>query len=190
MSMSGASIRDVGRHAIRLRLARVAFERFCLRGFGRVTFDELADAAGVSRSTFLRYFRTKEDAVLFVFDLVGETVAAAFGSDEGGEPGHRCRTAVRTAAAQLLRETPELQAVMDLIRSTPELQAGLLAKQALWWETALPVVLAATPDEDEAVVEARLASGLACLNVALRRWSSDSEDDLQAILDRALTAVR
>ncbi|WP_225858877.1 TetR family transcriptional regulator [Streptomyces albicerus] len=65
--MSGAartSTRDIARAAIRAELAQVAFELFRRQGFDKVTFDGLAKAAGVSRSTFLRYFGTKEDAVL------------------------------------------------------------------------------------------------------------------------------
>lgn len=183
MMSSGASIRDVGRHAIRLSLARVAFERFCLQGFGQVTFDELAAAAGVSRSTFLRHFRTKEDAVLFVFDPVGATVAARI------EAGDEAGAAVRAAADLLVRDVPELHAVLELVRDTPELRAGLSAKREHWLATALPVALAAAPDADEVVVEARLAAALACLDVALRRWGSGDHAELGVLLDRALSVA-
>lgn len=68
MSAAPIGTREISRHAVRAELARVAFNRFCLTGFNQVTFADLSKAAGVSRSTFLRYFGTKEDVVLFVFD--------------------------------------------------------------------------------------------------------------------------
>lgn len=47
----------------RARVERAALDLFTLRGFEQVTTDEVADAAGISRRTFFRYFATKADAV-------------------------------------------------------------------------------------------------------------------------------
>jgi AcrR family transcriptional regulator len=185
MSTSSASIRDVGRHAIRLNLARVAFEQFCLQGFGRVTFDELAAAAGVSRSTFLRHFRTKEDAVLFVFDPIGRVVASALEDGDSPAGAGRLRAAVLAAAEHVARETPELPELMRLVTATPDLTAGLLAKQALWLEDALPAAVAASPG-DEVTVEARVAAAFACLTVALRAWDPATGEPLASTVERAL----
>lgn len=69
--------RGIARAAVRAELAQVAFDLFRRNGFDKVTLDDLASAAGISRSTFLRYFRTKEDAVLGGFDAQGEKLAAA-----------------------------------------------------------------------------------------------------------------
>ncbi|MGY1742313.1 MULTISPECIES: mycofactocin system transcriptional regulator [unclassified Blastococcus] len=47
----------------RARLEQVALELFAAEGFERVTADEIAEAAGISRRTFFRWFPTKADAV-------------------------------------------------------------------------------------------------------------------------------
>src|SRR4051812_14188247 len=47
----------------RARVERAALDLFTLRGFEHVTTDEVADAAGISRRTFFRYYATKADAV-------------------------------------------------------------------------------------------------------------------------------
>lgn len=188
MSTSSASIRDVGRHAIRLNLARVAFEQFCLQGFARVTFDELATAAGVSRSTFLRHFRTKEDAVLFIFDPVGHVVASVLEDDTAGVGTERLRHAVHAAVTHVSDQTPELLAVMQLVTSTSELKAGLLAKQSLWLDDALPAAIAAMPGDD-VTTEARLAAAFAGITVALRVWSTDADQTLTSIMERALVPL-
>jgi mycofactocin system transcriptional regulator len=49
--------------AVRARVERAALDLFTLRGFDAVTADEVADAAGISRRTFFRYYPTKADAV-------------------------------------------------------------------------------------------------------------------------------
>ena len=48
---------------VRSRLVEAAFARFTADGFEATTVDQIADAAGVSRRTFFRYFDTKEDVV-------------------------------------------------------------------------------------------------------------------------------
>lgn len=46
------------------------------RGFSRVTVDELAERAGVSKRTIYRYFKNKEDIVHFILkDLLSVTEA-------------------------------------------------------------------------------------------------------------------
>jgi mycofactocin system transcriptional regulator len=47
----------------RARVERAALDLFTRRGFENVTTDEVADAAGISRRTFFRYYATKADAV-------------------------------------------------------------------------------------------------------------------------------
>jgi mycofactocin system transcriptional regulator len=47
----------------RARVERAALDLFSTRGFENVTTDEVADAAGISRRTFFRYYATKADAV-------------------------------------------------------------------------------------------------------------------------------
>jgi AcrR family transcriptional regulator len=61
---------------IRERLAEAAFTQFNQRGFDATTVDQIADAAGVSRRTFFRYFKTKEDAIFPEHDRLRAIVAA------------------------------------------------------------------------------------------------------------------
>jgi TetR/AcrR family transcriptional regulator, regulator of mycofactocin system len=55
---------DRRRRLVALDIEAIALELFAESGFDAVTVDQIARAAGISESTFFRYFPTKED-VLF-----------------------------------------------------------------------------------------------------------------------------
>jgi TetR/AcrR family transcriptional regulator, regulator of mycofactocin system len=52
----------------RRRIEQAALDLFAREGFEQVTIDQIADAAGIGRRTFFRYFATKADAVWGEFD--------------------------------------------------------------------------------------------------------------------------
>src|SRR5579862_5074315 len=119
-----ASTRDIARAAVRAELAEVALDLFCREGFDNVTTHDVAVAAGVSRSTFQRYFGTKEDAVLGALDARGEQAAAALRARPADEDDW---TAIRRAldsVIDLYRQDPARALTMTpLITGTPALWA-------------------------------------------------------------------
>src|SRR5579859_6638247 len=58
------TLRDLKRRRATEELVRAAIELFASRGYEQTTVADIAAAATQSRSTFFRYFATKED-VLF-----------------------------------------------------------------------------------------------------------------------------
>jgi len=186
------AIRELGRHAVRAELASVAFNRFCLTGFNQVTFADLSQAAGVSRSTFLRYFGTKEDVVLFVFDPVGDVIVDALdASMKGADQWTRLRSATKTAMEFLLADIPHLVTILGLVEQTPALRAHLRDKQAGWRAGIAARLLG---DEEPTAAErlgadVRVAVALECLWISLGRWTMNADDAPRALLDVALDAV-
>jgi AcrR family transcriptional regulator len=180
---------------VRSQLAEVAFEMFRREGFENVTVTDLANAAEVSRSTFLRYFGTKEDAVLYALDAQGETVADALRERPSGEDDWTAlRRALDVAIGQYRHEPAEALAVTRLVRETPALCARRLEKQQ-GWQVALGRALADRSGLDGQGADAleanvRAAAALDCLNIALDHWTaSDGKSDLEALLDRAFGAL-
>lgn len=47
----------------RLTVATAALDLFSVKGYDSTTVDDIAVAAGISRRTFFRQFRAKEDVV-------------------------------------------------------------------------------------------------------------------------------
>ncbi|MET7473363.1 TetR family transcriptional regulator [Streptomyces sp. NPDC005648] len=192
--MTGAArtnTRDIARAAVRAELAQVAFELFRRKGFDKVTVDDLAAAAGVSRSTFLRYFGTKEDAVLGAFDGHDRRVADALRARPADEAEWPALRRALDAVIERYHEDPagSLETTR-LVRDTPALCARHLEKQYTW-RPALSRALAERSGAPEPTLaqSVRAAAALDCLNVALDHWlASDGQEDLVALLDRAFAA--
>ncbi|WP_229712891.1 TetR/AcrR family transcriptional regulator [Streptomyces fuscichromogenes] len=187
------STRAIARAAVQAELGQVAFELFRRDGFEKVTVDDLAAAAGVSRSTFLRYFGTKEDAVLGTADARGERVAEALRA----RPAHEGEwTALRQAlevAIEPYHQDPAASLAMTrLIRDTPALCARQLEKQH-GWRPALARALAERAGSAGAPAIGqwvRASAALDCLNAAVDHWSdSDGRFDLVTLLDEAFAAL-
>jgi AcrR family transcriptional regulator len=187
------STRDIARSAVRAELAQVAFELFRRDGFENVTVNDLAAAAGVSRSTFLRYFGTKEDAVLGAFDAQGDRVADAVRARPADEDDWTAlRQALETALEHYRRDPAGALATTRLVQDTPALCARSLEKQS-GWRPGLATALAERSGPEHPVTlghAVRVAAALDCLNVALDHWTaSDGELDLVALLDEAFAAL-
>lgn len=192
MSTAPIGTREISRHAVRAELARVAFNRFCLTGFDQVTFADLSEAAGVSRSTFLRYFGTKEDVVLFVFDPVGDVIADALDAERGDQDDwSRLRGALESAVRFLVRDVRELVTILGLIEQTPALCARLREKQAGWRPEIVARLqrTASSADGSSVIANVRVAAALEILWIVLGQWSaSDGREDLGDLLDAAFAA--
>lgn len=57
------SFREIKKQRTKQRFIEVARELFVAKGFEGTTVDEIAEATGLSRRTFFRYFKTKESVV-------------------------------------------------------------------------------------------------------------------------------
>lgn len=188
-----ANTREIARAAVRAELGQVAFELFRRKGFDKVTIDDLAEAAGVSRSTFLRYFGTKEDAVLSAFENKGERVADALRARPADEDDWTAlRRAMDTAIASYDQAPDAALSLSRLVRATPALRNRQLEKLH-GWRPALAQALAERAGSASASVAhwVRAAAALDCFNVAVDHWSdSDGELDLVNLLDEAFAALR
>jgi AcrR family transcriptional regulator len=70
------------------RLLAAARESFAERGYGEVNVDELCRAAGISKGSFYRHYRSKDELFLTVAQAAAGEVAEAFRAerDAAGDP--------------------------------------------------------------------------------------------------------
>ena len=192
MATRTPTTREIGRSAVRDQLVRVAFPHFLEHGFDGVTFDALAREAGVSRSTFLRYFPGKEDVVLAVVDPLADAIDDALGTARENETEWRAlRRGLEPVVAFL--DGPEKRLdLMRLIWRTPALYSRLHEKQAAWRPRMVQRLADRPgPPSDDLSRRTRVAAALECLTVAIDAWlAADGRPGLGALLDRTFDAVR
>jgi AcrR family transcriptional regulator len=190
---SAGGTRVIARTAIRTELARVAFEMFGRDGFDKVTITDLAAEAGISRSTFLRYFKTKEDAVLSALDARGEQIADALrGRPADEDDWTALRRAVDVVTEPYHEDPAQSLALTRLIQATPALSNRWRQDRNRLHPSLCQALLdrrnAGGPVPLETSVTA--AAALDCLIIAIDYWvQSDGEQDLDQLLDQAFATL-
>lgn len=159
-------------------------------GFDQVTLDGLAAAAGVSRSTFLRYFGTKEDVVLSAFDPLGDLMTDALRARPASESTLTAlRRALDPVTVHFATRPAEQLALLRLVQGTPALCARLREKHVGWHPRLLAVLTERSPDTSTVVCQVRVAAALDCLTVALEHWvAAECTVPLADLLDEGFGA--
>ncbi|WP_239331672.1 TetR family transcriptional regulator [Frankia sp. CiP3] len=187
------AFRERLRTTVRGDLAQVAVELFLEHGFDAVTVDAIATAAGVSRSTFFRYFQTKEDAVLAHVEARGEQFRQAALARPAGEPALlAARNALTPLIEDMSRNRERSVAINGLIERTPSLRARRIDKQ-LVLRTMLADAMANRMATDPATdLRPALIAGvtLSVFEAAHTAWlSADDDTDLADLVDEAFVTV-
>lgn len=185
-------LRGKARASARAEIAEIAFRVFAERGFDEVTATEVAEAAGISRASFFRYFESKEDAVFVAQEEMGAGVAAALSARPAGEDAWTALRASLDTVLQTYQRSPdEALGRLRLIRCTPNLRVHQLERLAKWKELIGAALAARLGLEDPDVkVEALVGAALGALDAASTRWAaSDGADDLIGLLDEAFAVI-
>jgi AcrR family transcriptional regulator len=185
---------DYKRYAVQQQVSRVALELFFERGFDQITVDEIAKASGMSRTTFFRYFATKEDVVLFGNEQVGMLVLAALKERPTTESAWAAlRAALEKASGRVDMPDGGLRFVQMVI-ATPSIRRRHLEKQRAWHDLLAPEIRRWLPahsgPQPDVRPNALVSAAFACLEAAVEAWAaSDGSADLPALLEQAMGSV-
>jgi len=182
-----------GRPAVTSRdeLAAVALDLFAERGFEQTTLDDLADAAGIGRRTFFRYFASKNDVVYGDFDTALEDLRGRLAATPDDVPlldGIRAAVLAFNALPAGAEEQHRVR--MSLVLHTPALQAHSTLRYAGWRAVVAEHVASRTggaPQDPRPQLVAHLA--LACAVAAYEQWLARPGSDLQALLDTSFQGL-
>ena len=183
------ALRERTRRAVQQEIAEAAMQLFTDKGFDSTTIEQIAEAAGISRRSFFRYFETKEDVVVGGYPQVGEELRAALEARPIEEsPWDALRETFLTMLKYDARETI---AITRLCLETPTLQARHLEKHAQWKRLLTPNIQKRLGGKSDARAAAIIGSALACLDAATELWvQSDGKGDAVKMYDDAVAAVR
>jgi AcrR family transcriptional regulator len=187
------TLRDRTTRAVRSEVSAVAMRLFLEQGFDNTTVDQIAAEAGLSRTSFFRYFPTKEDVVLGNLDERGQQVRDALAARPAGESAWQAlRQAFNLLVDEIAASPQRGLSMARMLNDTPSLKARHLGKQLNWHDRLVPEIahrLGVANDAYDPRPRALVAAALACLNVAVDVWTaSDAALDLSTLLDRAMSA--
>jgi TetR/AcrR family transcriptional regulator, regulator of mycofactocin system len=172
-------------------LARVGMLLFTSRGFDATSVDDIAEAAGVSRRTFFRYFSAKADVVWGEFDEAVERMRTDLASTSDDVP---LMEAVRVAVVRF-NHVPAGEVVhhrqrMRLIFEVPE----VISRSPLWyatWRGAIDEFAATRLGQDLGSLLPRTIGhcALGAATAAYEQWLSEEDASLACLLERSFRAL-
>lgn len=176
------SLRERTRAAMRAEVSEVAFRLFAEQGFDETTVEQIAAEAGLSRTTFFRYFGTKEEVVLGKFGEFGHEIAAALATRPADErPWDALRRAFDVVTHTDPAEPEQSLSLMRLLSDACALTTRQWEKTQGWQSMLVPEISRRLGDSGEPAdalrARALVASAIACLDAATDAWTMRRRDD-------------
>jgi TetR/AcrR family transcriptional regulator, regulator of mycofactocin system len=178
------------RSETRTRIEQAALDLFARKGFEQVTTDEIADAAGISRRTFFRYFATKADAVWGDFGSHVDRLDRLLATARTDQPvlASICAAYVEVND-YAVTDLPMLRQRMALILGEPALQAHSQVRYSDVDRVVAQHVARRTGQAPDALLPRLVATTTrAAATTAFEVWLADGTtslgDDLHAAFDQ------
>ncbi len=168
----------------------MALDLFRERGFDATTVDDVAEAAGIGRRTFFRYFASKNDVVWGDFERGLSALRERLARSDDRPLLDALREAVLAFNALGPDEEPYHRERMPLILQVPALQAHSTLRYAAWRDVVAEYAARRLAEPADALLPQLVAH--VCLGAALtayEQWLRDDGADLQVLLDAALGAL-
>jgi AcrR family transcriptional regulator len=178
------------------RLREAAFALFSEQGYDATSVDQIAERAGVGRSTFFRAYPTKEAVIFPDHEEVLARIEARLAAAAPGQHFLAIREAARLVLRHYLDEGEHARARYRLTRSVPALREREIAGMQRYQETFRVFIRAWDAEPDPADVlridlraELLAAALVTAHNHVLRRWLRGTTNDPEAEFDTAMAEV-
>ena len=189
--MVAPGLRERKKARTRATIQHEALRLFRGQGYEATTVEQIADAAEVSRSTFFRYFGSKEDVVL-TNDYDSALVENYRAQPAGLSPVRAFRRSIREVLGALDDdERAEMRERTELAFSVPELRAALLDQfvQTVG-QVAAFIAERADGDPDDFQFSAWAGAVLGAMIAAESYWVDHPGTDLVALFDEAVVHIQ
>jgi len=177
--------------SVKERLADAAFALFDERGFEATTVDDIAERAGVGRTTFFRTFRSKEDVIFPDHEALAGAVVARLAGADAGSALPAVLDATRAVLDHYLAEGDRARQRYQLTRTVPSLRdrehAGVRRYTRAFVEFGERVL--GTGDDGGLRAELLGTSLVTAHNHVLRRWLRREGADPTGELEAAVNLV-
>lgn len=171
----------------RERLERAALELFAEQGYDATSVAQIADRAGLTKSSFFRHFADKREVLSAGQDILADLFSQGIRAASPSATPIECVSAALQAAAVVF--TPQRRSVMPLrrevIAANSELQERELLKRARLASVVAEALRARGTDETAARLAAEI--GMIAFSVAMTRWLA--QEDVESFGQLADTAL-
>jgi AcrR family transcriptional regulator len=132
-SQDSGSLRERKHEFVLKEIERAAWELFATVGFDRATVEEISRNAGVSRRTFFRYFKTKEELLSFSVEHFGERVAQRFAEmPKNRKPLAALEDAILSVLQEKMHDARQPREMLSLMFEEPNLRGRFLCALSRW----------------------------------------------------------
>ncbi len=177
---------------VRDALSDAAATLFHARGFESVTVEEIANAAGVSRRTFFRYYESKEDVMVERLDRDGERFLIELAARPLDEPPLLAiRNALIPAIEYGLQEPDLVRDATRLLRETSALRRALMEHRSRLEERIAALMmqrLGTTSEDNTPILLAFLTRALN--DTAFNAWYDHETNDIAGLVDGLIRQLR
>lgn len=102
-------------------------------GFENVTIEEIGRHAGVSRRTYFRYFKTKEDVVASSARNFGRLIVERFcAQPAAAEPMRAVEAAFSSIGVECMEQDSRSHRMIGVALATPQIREKVLYERSLW----------------------------------------------------------
>jgi AcrR family transcriptional regulator len=176
----------------RVRLADAAFALFDERGYEQTTIDDIAERAGVGRTTFFRNYRSKEEVIFPDHDRLLELIRERLATSNHRTALIAVSDAVRLVLLHYLDEGEIARRRYALTSKVPALRDREIASVARYQRLFREFIADWMGDPTESAslrAELMAASVAAAHNHVLRRWLRGESADPVTEVDDAMGEV-
>ena len=179
------SLQTRKQQVVRAALSAAAEELLLARGFDKITVEQIAQAAGVSRRTFFRYYAAKEEVLVERFDQLGEQLLAELAARPREEPPLLAiRNALVPAVEAGLAEPDLVRTTLRLLRETSALRRAMMERRNRLEERIAALMarrLGAARSDNTPMLLAFLTRALH--DTAFNAWYDHETDDIAGLVD-------
>lgn len=182
----------MGKASARDRLAQAAFALFDERGYEQTTIDDITERAGLGRTTFFRYYRSKDDVIFPDHDLMLQQVRDRLAASSRQTALAAVSDAIRLVLLHYIAEGDVARRRYALTSTVPALRDREIATVARYQRVLREFITEWLEESGEPAslrAEIMAAAVVAAHNHVLRRWLRDESPDPVTDLDEALRQV-
>ena len=169
----------------RERLIDAAFALFAERGYEATTVDDVAERAGVGRTTFFRAFKSKEDVIFPDHEVVVGAIEDRLAAATDATALVAVTEAARLVLQHYLTEGDRARTRYGLTRRVPALRAREIAGQQRYQRTFRTFLHEWMGGTERSALKAELMANavVTAHNHVLRRWLRSETDDATTLRD-------